>query len=103
MTPRVIDIDECGAAEKRSHGADSNFVRQAVIVGELVSRGNQSTERATPVCPDIGRTDGMGIDVPCEFATAPVLLVFYERPSLFDDLNLEWFRHNNLLSHQILA
>jgi len=50
MTPHVIDIDKCGAAEKRAYGADSNFVRLTVIVSELVSRRNQSTESATPFC-----------------------------------------------------
>src|SRR5262245_31372543 len=101
MTPHVIDVHECGGAEKRSHGTNSNFVRLIVIVGELVSRCNQSTQRATPLCPAIRRTDGTGINVSCKLATAPVLLIFYKRPSVFDDLNLEWFRHNNLLSLQI--
>jgi len=40
MAPNVIDIDECSCAEKRSHGADGNFVRLIVIVSELVSRRN---------------------------------------------------------------
>jgi len=43
----------------------------------------------------------MGIDVSRELATAPVLLIFYKSPSPFDDLNLEWFRHDNSLFLQI--
>jgi hypothetical protein len=38
----------------------------------------------------------MGIEVPREFATAPVPLIFYKSSSLFDDLNLEWLRHDNV-------
>ena len=57
VTPDVIDVDECGGAEKRPHGADSNFVRLTVIVSELVSCRNQSTQRAAPLCAAIRRTD----------------------------------------------
>ena len=101
MTPHVIDIDERGGAEKRPHGADRNFVCLTMIVSELVSCCNQSTKGAAPHCPAVSRAHRMGIDVSRELAAAPVLLIFYKRPSLLDDLNLEWFRHDNSLFLQI--
>src|SRR5262245_5849697 len=44
----------------------------------------------------------MAIDVSCELATTPVLLIFYKRPGLFDDLNLERSRHDNARAAQTL-
>src|SRR5262245_17924340 len=44
----------------------------------------------------------MAIDVSCELATTPVLLIFYKRPGLFDDLNLERSRHDSARAAQTL-
>src|SRR5262245_15083561 len=44
----------------------------------------------------------MAIDVSCELATTPVLLIFYKRAGLFDDLNLERSRHDNARAAQTL-
>jgi len=47
--PHVVDIDERGAAVKWLHSADSKIVRPTVVVGDLVSRRNQSAQGATPL------------------------------------------------------
>jgi len=41
MTPHVVDVDECGAAVKWSHGFDGKIVGSTVVIGDLVSRHNQ--------------------------------------------------------------
>jgi hypothetical protein len=40
-TPHVVDVDECGAAVKWSHGFDGKIVGSTVVIGDLVSRHNQ--------------------------------------------------------------
>jgi hypothetical protein len=101
MSPHVIDVDQRGAAMQWSHSADRKVVGPIKVVGDLISRGDQSAKGATPLCPAIRWTYGQGIDVSCELTTAPVPLIFYESPSLFDDLSLEWLRHDNALSLQL--
>ena len=91
MTPHVIDVDKRSAAMQWPHSADRKVVGPTKVVGNLISRGNQSAKGATPLCPlSVGHT-GQGIHVSCELATAPVPLIFDKSPSLFDDLMFECF------------
>ncbi len=41
MTPRVIDVHECGSAVTRAHGFVSKLVGSIEVMGELISRRNQ--------------------------------------------------------------
>src|SRR6516165_11709408 len=97
MTPHVIDVDQRGASIQWPHGTDCKIVSPIKVVGDLISCGNQCTKGTTPHCPAICWTHRQRIHVSCELATAPVPLIFYKSPSLFDDLSLEWLRHNRAL------
>jgi hypothetical protein len=88
MTPHVIDVDKGSAAIQWPHSADRKVVGPTKIVGNLISRGDQSAKGTTPLYPAIGWTYGQGIHVSRAFTTAPVPLIFNESSSPFDDLNL---------------
>ena len=100
VTPHVIDVDQRGASVPGPHSTDCKIVSPIKVVGDLISCSNQCTKGTTPHCPAIGWTHRQRIHVSCELATAPVPLIFYKSPSLFDDLNLEGLRHDNALSLQ---
>ena len=53
MTPHVIYVDKRSAAVQWSHSADRKVVGPTKVVGNLISRGDQSTEGATPLRPAI--------------------------------------------------
>ena len=82
MTPHVIDVDQRGAAMQWSHSADRKVVGPTKVVGNLISRGDQSAKGAAPFCPAIGWAYGQGIHVSRELTTAPVPLIFDESSSL---------------------
>ena len=91
MTPHVIDVDKRSAAIQWPHSADRKVVSPTKVVSDLISRGDQSTKGATPLGPAIRWTYGQGIHVSRELATTPVLLIFDESSSLFDNLKLKCF------------
>jgi hypothetical protein len=95
VTPKVVDVDQCGGAIKGAHRCESKIVGAIIVLSELVGRGNQCTKRATPLHTVIRRTDRKAIFVPCELTAAPVSLVLDESSRLLNDLNLEWFRHDD--------
>jgi hypothetical protein len=90
VTPHVIDVDQRGASIQRPHSADCKIV--SPIKDKLRQSVHQGHNASLPC--DLHR---QGIHVSCELATAPVPLIFYKSPSLFDDLSLEWLRHNRAL------
>ena len=91
MTPHVIDVDKRSGPIQRPHSADRKVVGPTKVVGNLISRGDQSAKGAAPLCPAIGWAYGQSIYVSREFSTAPVPFIFDESASLFDDLKLERF------------
>ena len=95
MTPYVVDIYERGAAAKWPRSANREVVRPTVVVCNLVSRRNHSAQAAAPYCCAIRGTYRNAITVSGELTTAPVPLIFDKSSSLFEYLNLEWFRHDN--------
>jgi hypothetical protein len=82
MTPHVIDVDKRSAAIQWPHSTDRKVVGPTKVVGNLISRGDQSSKGAAPLCPAVRWTYGQGIHVSRELTTAPVPLIFDESSSL---------------------
>ena len=82
MTPHVIDVDKRSAAIQWPHSTDRKVVGPTKVVGNLISRGDQSAKGAAPLCPAVRWTYGQGIHVSRELTTAPVPLIFDESSSL---------------------
>jgi hypothetical protein len=76
MTPHVI------AAIHWPHSTDRKVVGPTKVVGNLISRGDQSAKGAAPLCSAVRWTYGQGIHVSRELTTAPVPLIFDESSSL---------------------
>ncbi len=95
MTPYVVDIYERGAAAKWPRSTYREVARPTVVVCNLVSRRNHSAQAAAPYCSAVRGTYRNAITVSGKLTTAPVPLIFDKSSSLFENLNLEWFRHDN--------
>ena len=63
MTPHVIDVNKRSAAIQWPHSTHRKVVGPTKVVGNLLSRGDQSAKGAAPLCPAVRWTYGQGIHV----------------------------------------